>query len=327
MMVVFAPHSSRGCRSSATRPCEYASQTKIFSHWSEERLVSSVLPRPTPLALLVLTTAAFFFVVPLALADDVEPPEAAADTGVPPARTDKSDAGGPDVIVRCPSVNGGAATLAEIDARRRLAFVRQVMDDQAQRARTWTTAWMVAGLGLVVGNYTRAALVDDRDYRISSIVGGTTAIFIPAALLLRPLAVMTHQRTLETELVALSPANGASNLCAALAGAELLLARSAEDEAFQAGIVAHILAIGGNGAVALFLGLGFDNWQGALLNGGGGFLIREFQIYTQPTGAVTELARYRRGEFAPRSTSSAFPVRIVPWIAHGTAGLAAFGTF
>ena len=224
-------------------------------------------------------------------------------------------------------MNGGVPLLADIDARRRLAFVREVMDDQARRARTWTTAWMVAGLGLVAGNYTRAALTDDRDERIVPIVGGTTAIFIPAALLLRPLQVMTHQRTLEANLVPLSPTEGASGLCAALAGAELLLAESAEDEARQAGIVAHILAIGGNGAVALFLGLGYDHWRGALLNGGGGLLIREFQIYTQPTGAVTELARYRRGELAPRSASSHFPVRIVPWIAHGSAGLAALGTF
>ena len=275
----------------------------------------------------MLTTAALFLVAPPARGDDVEPPKAAAETGVPPVRANESDAGSRDVAVRCPSVNGGAPTLAEVDARRRLAFVREVMDDQARRARTWTTAWMIAGLGLVAGNYTRAALTDDPYERVVPIVGGTTAIFIPAALLLRPLQVMTHQRTLEAGLAARPPAERANGLCAALAGAELLLAQSAEDEAFQAGIVSHLLAIGGNAAVALFLGLGYDHWRGALLNGGGGLLIREFQIYTQPTGAVTELARYRRGELAPRSTSSAFPVRVVPWIAHGTAGLAAFGTF
>jgi hypothetical protein len=303
------------------------SSAKIFWRGSEDRLVSSFLARPTPLyASLLLVTASLFFLAARARADEVKPAEGVAESGLPTAQPDQSKAAAVAAHVRCPAVNGGAPSLAEIDARRRLAFVRQVMDDQGRRARTWTAAWMIAGLGLAVGNYTRAALVEP-DERVVPLTGGTTALFIPAALLVRPLAVMTHQRALEAEPAMLSSSEGASGVCEALARAELLFARSAEDEAFQAGWVSHLLAIGGNGAVALFLGLGFDHWRGALLNGGGGLLIREFQIYTQPTGAVTELARYRRGELAPPSTSSSFPVRIVPWIAHGGAGLAAFGTF
>jgi hypothetical protein len=277
-------------------------------------------------AALLLVAASFFLLARRARADDVKPAEGVAASRGPTAQDDQPKAAAGAASVRCPAVNGGAPSLAEIDARRRLAFVRQVMDDQARRARTWTTAWMIGGLGLVAGNYTRAALVEP-DERVVPLTGGTTALFIPAALLVRPLAVMTHQRALEADLAAPSSNDGASAVCEALARAELLFAKSAEDEAFQAGWVSHLLAIGGNGAVALFLGLGFDHWRGALLNGGGGFLIREFQIYTQPTGAVTELARYRRGELAPPSTSSSLPVHIVPWIAHGGAGLAAFGTF
>lgn len=230
-------------------------------------------------------------------------------------------------IVQCPSVDGSAPVLGEIDAHQRLAFVREVMDDQARRARTWSLAWAVTGLGLVAGNYTRAALADTRDDRIDPIVGGTTSLFIPAALLVQPLEVMAHQRTLEADLAALSPAESATGLCATLARAEGLLARSAENEAFSAGIATHLFVIGGNGAIALFLGLGFDHWKGALINGGGGLLISEFQIFTQPTGAVTELARYRRGELQRTSARLPLPIQIVPWIAQGGAGIAALGTF
>jgi hypothetical protein len=269
------------------------------------------LARRTPSsASLLLVTASLLFLARRVEADEGTTNPVAADS-----------------IVRCPTVDGGVPMLAAIDGRRRLTFVSKVMDDQARRARTWSTAWVLAGLGLSAGNYTRAALVDSREDRVPALVGGTTALFIPAGILVRPLQVMADQRTLQADLATLPSSEGASGVCAALARAEVLFSRSAGDEAFQAGIFKHLFVIVGNGAIALFLGLGFDNWRGALINGGGGLLISEFQIYTQPTGAVTELARYRRGDLGPPPTSGQFPLRIAPFIAHGTAGLAAFGTF
>jgi hypothetical protein len=138
---------------------------------------------------------------------------------------------------------------------------------------------------------------------------------------------MSHQRTLEADLAVSSSGAGAPAICAALARAELLFAASAANEAFKAGIATQLFVIGGNGAIALFLGLGFEHWKGALLNGGGGLLISEFQIFTQPTGAVTELGRYRRGEVQTTAVAQRPSVNIVPWIAQGGAGVAALGTF
>jgi len=229
--------------------------------------------------------------------------------------------------VRCPLVDGSAPLLAEIDGRRRLAFVREVMADQARRARTWSLAWAVTGLGLSAGNFTRAALADTRDDRIDPFVGGVTSLFIPGGILVQPLDVMSDERTLEADLAVSLSGPGSPAICVALARAELLFARSAANEAFKAGIATHLFVIGGNGAIALFLGLGFEHWKGALLNGGGGLLISEFQIFTQPTGAVAELARYRRGEVQTTSVAQRPSVNIVPWIAMGGAGLAALGTF
>jgi hypothetical protein len=312
-------------------PAIEATSAKFFSHRGGDGLVSPFLARLEPLFLVCFVlTVSLFLLARSVRADDVAPPGAGAPSApAPPAEAESARAAAKtgEFVTRCPSVDGAVPQLADIDARRRLAFVRQVMDDQARRARTWSTAWMVAGIGLIAGNYTRAALADTFDGRLPPLVGGTTAFFIPAGLLVRPLHVMANQRALETELATLSPAESTSGFCAVLARAELLLADSAEDEAKHAGLFSHLFVIGGNGAIALFLGLGFDHWTGALINGGGGLLISELQLNTQPTGAVSELARYRRGELSSPATALPSRLRIVPFVAHGGAGLSAMGTF
>jgi hypothetical protein len=230
---------------------------------------------------------------------------------------------------QCPAVDGSAPALSQIDARRRLAFVTAAMDDQARRARTWSWAWALTGLGLAASNYTQAAFFEDTfDDRLDPLVGATTSLVIPAAILVDPLAVMKHWRTLEGDLATLSPAESLTGLCDTLARAERWLALSAEDEAFKNGVFTQIFVIAGNGAVALFLGLGFDHWRGALVNGGGGLLISEFQIFTQPTGAVTELLRYRRADLGPAgAAATAWSIHVAPWMTARGAGLSAMGTF
>lgn len=227
--------------------------------------------------------------------------------------------------VRCNGVDGAVSALADIDGRARLAYVRTVMDDQARRARRWSVAWTIAGLGLAAGNFTQVALADTADERIDPLVGGAASLFIPAALLVKPLEVMAAERALEADVEKLGPAARPEDLCATLARAERLFVESAADEAFSAGIFTHLFVIAGNGAIALFLGLGYDHWKGALLNGGGGLLISEFQIFTQPTGAVDGLARYRRADLG--ASPPAATMKMLPWISQGAVGIAATGTF
>ncbi|MET0592130.1 MAG: hypothetical protein ABW133_05485 [Polyangiaceae bacterium] len=227
--------------------------------------------------------------------------------------------------VRCNAIDGAVSGLSEIDARTRLAYVRTVMDDQAARARRWSVAWTITGLGLAAGNFTQAALADTADDRVDPLVGGAASLFIPAALLVKPLEVKAAQRTLEADVAKLDPAAKPEDLCATLGRAETLFVESAADEAFSAGIFTHLFVIAGNGAIALFLGLGYDHWKGALINGGGGLLISEFQIFTQPTGAVDGLARYRHANL--NASSPAATVRMLPWLSQGAIGVAAAGTF
>jgi hypothetical protein len=169
--------------------------------------------------------------------------------------------------------------------------------------------------------------VNDEEARIPRLVGGATSLVIPLGILVKPLAVMDAERTLSADVDALPPGARRDDVCATLERSERLFAMSAKNEAFSAGIFTHAFVILGNGAIALFLGLGFDNWQAGLLNGGGGLLISEFQIFTQPTGAVDQLARYRRAQIDAPPPTALESMRIVPWVSTAAAGVAATGTF
>lgn len=226
--------------------------------------------------------------------------------------------------VHCPSIDGAAPSLVSIDGRRRLAFVRDTLQHQAVLVRRWSVGWSLAGFGLAAGNFVLAGLASKADDRVDPIVGGATALVIPAAIILRPLRVMDDARAVDAEMAGLEPRAEQEAVCRVLARGEMLLALSAEDEAENAGPLAHAFAVAGNAAVALFLGLGFDHWPGALWNGGGGLVISEFEIWTQPTGAVPALAQYRRGDLEARALRPSSPFwRIAPRVMpSGAVGLA-----
>jgi hypothetical protein len=232
-----------------------------------------------------------------------------------PARESRADD-----AMRCPPMSGAAPALSMQPASLRLDFVRSVMRDQARRARLWSWGWALGGTALIAGNYAIAALADTADDRVDPIVGGTAAITIPAGILIKPLTVMSANDELEDYLARTASTAGARDACVTLARAEELLAISADDEALTAGWIAQVLAIGGNAAIGLFLGLGFDHWEGALLNGVGGIAVSEAQIFTQPTGAVSALERYRRGVLQARGEPTAtFAWHVTPWLGAGAA--------
>jgi hypothetical protein len=236
---------------------------------------------------------------------------------------------GAEEPVHCAPIAGAAPELAAVSAAARLGFVRDVMRDQAGRARTWTWVWGIGGLALAAGNFGLAALADTPDHRVDPLVGGVTSLFIPAALLVKPVAVIANHAALEDYLALTASTSGEGDACATLARAEELLVASAEDEALGVGVLAQAIAILGNGAIALFLGLGYGHWAGALLNGGGGLVITEVQIFTQPTGAVRALESYRRGavQVAPQPPRVAWSVMpLVPIVAPRVAASEATGS-
>lgn len=221
----------------------------------------------------------------------------------------------------CAPIAGGAPQLGEVDARERLAFVREVLRDQARRTRTWMWSWGLGGIALSAGNFGFAALAPaGSQTRADSIVGGITSLVIPTAILIKPLSAPRDHEALESLLA--QPAD----LCTQLAHAESALQHSAANEAEGVGLIPHAIALGGNAAIGLVLGLGYHHWQGMVLNGVGGMIISEIQIFTQPTGALRALAHYRQGTLAPVVLSWG----VTPFVAEvdGLApGLAITGTF
>jgi hypothetical protein len=231
-----------------------------------------------------------------------------------------------DDAAQCPAPEGASPALAAIDARTRLRFITHLMRDQADRARTWRLSWSLVGTALAAGSYGQAAFVDTREERIDPIISGTAAAFIPIVFLLNPLRVIGDEDQLAAELDALAYAGRPNEPCLTLSHAEILLAKSADNEAFGVGPVGQVIAVAANTTVALVLGLGFQHWKAALINGVGGMLLSEAQIFTQPTGAVAGLASYRAGTFA-QPTAPALSLRATPVIAPGMVGGAVRFTF
>jgi hypothetical protein len=230
--------------------------------------------------------------------------------------------------VHCAAADGGSPALAALDARERTRFVRGVMRDQAHRARVWSWTWGATGTGLAAGSFVLAGLAKTPDDRVDPLVGGATSLLIPAAMLIQPLRVMGDDERLAREVPATSVSEPPEDTCRRLARMEALFIASADDEAFGVGIVAQALAVGVNGAVALILGLGYHHWTGALLNGGGGFVLSEFQLYTQPTGAIDALAQYRRGSLdAAALVTPNIGWRIAPLVFAENRGLVIGATF
>lgn len=204
----------------------------------------------------------------------------------------------------CPAMEGASPALAQIDAEARVRFLSGTLHQQARRARVWSWGWGITGTTLVAGNFTLAALATNREDRIDSIVGGSAALLIPTLLLLKPLRVRGDEQLLDEFLAQTWTPAGWAEKCLVLRRVEEMFLRDAENEAEGVGWLNHGLVFSFNLALALTLGFGLDHWKGALLNGGGGFLIGEAQILTQPTGAVTALEHYRAGTLEPQVSPS-----------------------
>ena len=72
--------------------------------------------------------------------------------------------------------------------------------------------------------------------------------------------------------------------------------------------IAHVVNVLFNVGVGLILGLGYDRWQTAGLNGAVGIAVGEATVLTTPTGMIDGWDRYRfGGKNDPKVT-----VRLVP---------------
>ncbi len=183
---------------------------------------------------------------------------------------------------------------AACDARARAIVT--TLDHDAHGTRVWYWAWMTAGLALIGGQVTLAALTTGNAQK-DFIAGAATSVFIPSVLLLQPPAVLADAPLLDARVAATAVDGRLGDPCIVLPRARELLLRDARDQAFTTGWFAHAFVIGGNIAVGLLLGVAFGDWAGAVKQAVGGSVVGELQILTLPTGALTARGLGLAGSF------------------------------
>jgi len=146
---------------------------------------------------------------------------------------------------------------------------------EERRFSTWRTSWMLAYSALVLGNLALAPVVARAD-RVDYYTGAVTSAVGVATLALQP----------EQAPVTNDCAAGTDHSTACLGR------RYREVSAFQRssrGWLAHALCFAFNAGVSAFLALGYDRWRSAAANLVMGTAIGEWQIATQPHGALEML--------------------------------------
>jgi hypothetical protein len=198
----------------------------------------------------------------------------------------------------CAAIAGGSAALESVDAEARLAFVRNVMRDQASRASTWRWAWTGIGFALVAGNYALIPLESTQDKKYEQVFVGTASFFIPLQLTVLPIHVRGYDEILERAVIDAETSQGHMMPCLVLDRAEDLLVLAAKDEARLTNPLAHVVGLVLDAGFAAVLYVLFRDVGGTILNGVGAAVITEAQILTTPTGAMKALERYRRGDLS-----------------------------
>jgi hypothetical protein len=191
--------------------------------------------------------------------------------------------------------------LGALDPEWRLAFIDGELARSAHNARVWKWGWSIAlGVGAVVN--LAPLLWVPPDERIDWYTGAFTNTVGIVPLLIAPPDVIGDSRELRARLAA----RDGTDVCALLADAETRLVRDAQNQADGRRWWLHVANFALNAGVGLFLGVGFHHWQNGLLQFSTGAVIGEIIIFTQPTGAIGSLRRYRDGDLnggaAPATT-------------------------
>jgi hypothetical protein len=183
-----------------------------------------------------------------------------------------------------------------LDPELRLRWIDGELARSAGRARLWTGAWGVALGAGTIANLVPLAWVP-ADQRVDWYTGAATTAVGVVPLLIAPLDVVADSRELRARLATRT----AGDTCALLADAETRLVRDAKNQADGQRWWLHVGNVVLNAGVGLFLIVGFHHWAAGIWNAASGAVIGEVIIFTQPTGAVESLRRYREGDFDPRA--------------------------
>jgi hypothetical protein len=189
-----------------------------------------------------------------------------------------------------------------IDGRDRLLWIDQRINREAARVRLWSRAWGI-GIGAAgLGSLAAVPFVAPSD-RVDWYTGAVSAAVGVVPFLISPLTV-TRDAPRVGAAVAATPADDDAHICATLADAERSLVAAADSEHWQRGWWTHAGNIAFNAGILLFLGLGYHHWVSGIVNGASGAAVGEAIILTQPTGSISDLRAYARGDLPIASPAS-----------------------
>lgn len=186
------------------------------------------------------------------------------------------------------------ARVALVDGRERLHWIDQRMDHEASRARLWSLSW---GIGIGASGLASLAAVPfvAPSNRVDWYTSAVSAAVGVVPFIASPLSV-TRDAPKISAAVAAIPFDDDAHVCATLVDAERKLAAAADSQRWQQGWWIHAGNLAFNTGVLLFLGLGYHHWVSGIINGASGAAVGEAIILTQPTGSISDLRDYSRGD-------------------------------
>ena len=164
------------------------------------------------------------------------------------------------------------ARVSTLDPELRLHWIDAELGRSAHRAKVWTWGWGIALGAGAVANLAPLLWVP-KDERVDWYTGAFTNTVGIVPLLIAPLDVVGDSRELRARLAA----------------------RDAKNQADGQRWWLHVGNFVLNAGVGLFLGVGFHHWGAGLFQFASGAVIGEVIIFTQPTGAIDSLRKYRDG--------------------------------
>lgn len=216
----------------------------------------------------------------------------------------------------CPPISGGRPALEQVDVERRLGFIRDRMAYDASKARIWSEAWMITW-GVLTGGQLALVAFFDGGPQADLYVGAGSSFIGFAGQLILPLSVKSDQTQLENHI---NMAGRAAERCKLLEHAEQVFIENAENEAEGVHWLMHGANVLINVGAMLILGLGFDRWDSGAINATAGIALGELMIFSQPTGLIDDLERYRRGEIGDLD-KTAWQWNLAPVISHNAYSL------
>ena len=197
------------------------------------------------------------------------------------------------------------------DTEEGLALARERLRADAHDARMWAWGWGLGYSALALGQAGMALTRDDPGQRTELYVGAGKTVLGLVPVLFVPVPAVGDTGVLEGRLAAV---RAGDDRCVLQSEGARLLRRSAEDEAFSRGWLAHVATIAVNGGGLLIVGLGYHRWATGVAGALVGTAVGELQIFTRPTGAL-------------RAAHEAGGWTIAPTFDGGAAGVLVAGSF